>query len=336
MGIKRYIVLALVFVVAVGLYVFSFNGQSFTLDALGFSMTLPVAAWVIVPLVALMVASVIHLMYYWMKQLMDVRAHKKDYETFLKSAKQAIIYEPISAQYKTSWFALPHSLLSQMELRDTATTESIENEELRGVIELVNRVRNGEFVELKKYKLSQDNPLIIQNQINRLNSNPKVSSEILRDENINKESELYQKAWENVISASSFSEIQKLNLSLKERDILLILKRYVDEEDALFMENEPLEELLKLEALSKKGLIEAAKILQKKLTPDGAIALFEKLYNARADASDAFLYLLFELQMIDRAREILENSDAEDFKEFKLLLFLRDHGKHCETSFFIK
>jgi hypothetical protein len=40
--------------------------------------------------------------------------------------------------------------------------------------------------------------------------------------------------------------------------------------------------------------------------------------------------------MIDRAREILENSDAEDFKEFKLLLFLRDHGKHCETSFFIK
>ncbi len=81
---------------------------------------------------------------------------------------------------------------------------------------------------------------------------------------------------------------------------------------------------------------EAAKILQKKLTPDGIVALFEKLYNARADTSDAFLYLLFELQMIDRAREILENSDEEDFKEFKLLLFLRDHGKKCDTSFFVR
>jgi hypothetical protein len=40
--------------------------------------------------------------------------------------------------------------------------------------------------------------------------------------------------------------------------------------------------------------------------------------------------------MIDRAREILENSDEEDFKEFKLLLFLRDHGKKCDTSFFVR
>jgi len=97
-----------------------------------------------------------------------------------------------------------------------------------------------------------------------------------------------------------------------------------------------LEELLKSDTLRKKGLVKAAQILKKKLSPDGVIALFEKLYNVRAEASDAFLYLLFELQMIDRAREILENSEADDFKEFKLLLFLRDHGKHCETSFFIR
>lgn len=336
MGIKRYIVLALIFIVAVGLYVFSFNGQSFTLDILGLSFTFPIAVWIIVPIIILMLGTIAHLFYYSMKHFMEVRAHKKDYDTFLKSAKQALIYESSSAQYKTPWFSLPHALLSQMELKNTATTESIENEELRGVIELVNRIRNGEFVELKKYKLNQDNPLVTQNQLNKLQANPKMASEVLRNENSDKESELYKKAWNQLLSNASFAEIQRLNLPLEEGDILLILRRYVDEEDALFIDNEPLENLLKLEALGRKGLIEAAKILQTKLTPDGIVALFEKLYNARVEASEAFLYLLFELQMIDRAREILENSEAEDFKEFKLLLFLRDHGKHCETSFFVK
>ena len=284
MGIKRYIVLALIFIAAVGLYVFSFNGQSFTLEALGLSLTLPVAAWIIVPVSILMLVSITHLFYYSMKHYMEVRAHKKDYENFLKSAKQILMYENSEATYK----------------------------------------------------LRQDNPLVIQNQLNKLNSNPKMASEILRDESCDKQSKLYKKAWEITLSTAAYAEIQRLNLPLEEKDILLILSRYASEEDALYMENDALENILKNEVLSRAGLVEAAKILQKKLTPDGVIALFEKLYNNKAEASYAFLYLLFELQMIDRAREILENSDGDDFKEYKLLLFLRDHGKHCETSFFVK
>jgi hypothetical protein len=336
MGIKRYIVLALIFIVAVGLYVFSFNGQSFTLDALGFNLSLPVAAWIVVPVALLMIASVAHLFYYSLKHYMEVRAHKKDYDAFLKSAKQIILQESSPANYKTPWFSLPHALMSQMELKNCATTNEIEHEELRGIIELINKVQSGEFVELKKYHLSQENPLTIQNQLNKLRANHKIASEILRDESADKESELYKVAFDLVLSNSAYAEIHRLNLALKEEDILQILRRYVAEEDALYMGNDALEAILKSEALSRKGLVEAAQILQNKLTPDGIVALFEKLYNTRVEASDAYLYLLFELQMIDRAREILENSEAEDFKEFKMLLFLRDHGKHCETSFFIK
>jgi hypothetical protein len=336
MGIKRYIVLALIFIVAVGLYVFSFNGQSFTLEILGLSLTLPVAVWIIVPVALLVIASIIHLAYYAMKQYINTRSHKKDYETFLKSAKQILMYEVPTVQYKTPWFELPHALLSQLELKKEAKSEEISNEELKDTIDLINKIRNGEYVELKKFKLRQDNPLTIQNRLNKLNANPKMASEILRNETIDKEDKLYKRAWEIVRESASFTEIQKLNIKLSKEDILFILNRYVDEDDALFIENEALEELLKSDVLGRKELSEAAKILQKKLTPDGIVALFEKLYNARADTSDAFLYLLFELQMIDRAREILENSDEEDFKEFKLLLFLRDHGKKCDTSFFVR
>jgi len=117
--------------------------------------------------------------------------------------------------------------------------------------------------------------------------------------------------------------------------ILDLLHRYADKEDALAMDEAELEVLLSDPVLSKQGLIEAAKTLQSVLNPDALVALFEKLYNGRIEACDAFLYVLFELQMIDRAREVLENSDEEDLIKFKLLLFLKDHGKHCDTSLFV-
>jgi len=227
MGIKRYIVLALIFIVAVGLYVFSFNGQSFTFEALDFSIALPIAAWIIVPTAVLMIGSVIHLCYYSIKHYLEVRAHRKDYEYFLKAIKQSLLYENTDNTYKTPWFSLPHSLIAQMELKNGATTESVESDELRGIIELVNKVRSGEFVDLKKYRLQQDNPLAIQNQFNKLASNPKMAFEILKDENVDKEGDIYKKAYEIVLSNSSYAEIQRLNLPLSEEDILLILNRYL-------------------------------------------------------------------------------------------------------------
>jgi len=48
MGIKRYVLLSIVYMLAVGLYVYSFNGDKYTLDLYALSVNLPIAIWIVV------------------------------------------------------------------------------------------------------------------------------------------------------------------------------------------------------------------------------------------------------------------------------------------------
>ena len=64
MGIKRYILLTLVYIMAIGLYVYSFNGDYYALDVLGLSLNLPIALWIILPVVALFLSTIFHLVFY--------------------------------------------------------------------------------------------------------------------------------------------------------------------------------------------------------------------------------------------------------------------------------
>jgi len=334
MGIKRYILLSLVFVVAVGLYVFSFEGTQLNRAFFGVDVTLPVALWVIIPLILLMVASAVHMSFYYAKAGLQERARKKDYEQFIQAAKASLLEEEASVAFKTQWFTLPAALFSRTTLKPNSDAQGIENEELAAVIDTVARIHQGEVVELKKYKLRQDNPLVMRNKLNQLKENPRLASEFLKSCVLD-ETPLCKQAFKTLLKTGSYAEIKRFGRVLDEEMILDLLHRYADKEDALAMDEAELEVLLSDPVLSKQGLIEAAKTLQSVLNPDALVALFEKLYNGRIEACDAFLYVLFELQMIDRAREVLENSDEEDLIKFKLLLFLKDHGKHCDTSLFV-
>jgi hypothetical protein len=323
-----------VFATALGLYVYSFNGDSFTIELLGLSATLPVAIWAIIPIFTLIVASVLHMSFYYIVQLMEARSLKKDYESFLKFTKSVLLNEDAKVEYKTHWFELLTKLLSQMELKKDALTNEIDSDELKEVIELSNKIYNNEVVELKKYRLRQSNPLVIQNRLNSFSKNYKFAIEAL-EEKPDSSSKLFQAARDVVLKQGTFEEIERL-LELNTDESLTLFKRFIDNNDSLHMENDALEKTLLNSNFNKKDFTEAAKILKEKLTPDGLLALFERVYGIKPEASEAYLYILFELQMIDKAKEILYNSDAEEFEEFKLLLFLRDQGKQYGTDLFFK
>lgn len=334
MGIKRYIFLSLIFTVAVGLYVFSFEGTQLTKEFFGVSVTLPVALWVTAPVFALLVASVVHMSFYYLREYWQERARKKEYEQFLHVAKLSLLGEEPNVAFKTPWFGLPALLISRMTLRLDGSSEGIEEGELKTVLEMIEKVRKGEVVDLKKYKLRQDNPLMVQNKLNQLAHNPKLAGEMVKSCGLG-QSEVCNKAFEILLQHGSYAEIKRSGRELTEAMTLGLLRRHGDAQDALSVEEIEVEALLSNPNLTKQGLIEAAKILQTSLNPDALVVLFEKLYNQRVEACEAFLYVLFELQMIDRVREVLENSDEEDLVKFKLLLFLKDHGKHCDTALFI-
>ncbi|MCD8476964.1 MAG: hypothetical protein LRY68_02740 [Sulfurospirillum sp.] len=93
-----------------------------------------------------------------------------------------------------------------------------------------------------------------------------------------------------------------------------MMERYLNSDDSFDMDVKSIEEMLEQLNAERTDYLELARKIKGKLSPDSLIALFEKMYNAKGIvAADAYLYVLYDLQMIDKIREILLNSDPEEF-----------------------
>jgi len=69
--------------------------------------------------------------------------------------------------------------------------------------------------------------------------------------------------------------------------------------------------------------------------PDERIKLFKLLSDKSETASPAYLYTLFDLEMIAPAVEILENSQPEEFIYFKAYKALKDCHQNFSIDLFI-
>ncbi|AFL67900.1 hypothetical protein [Sulfurospirillum barnesii] len=334
MGMKRYFLISLIYMLAIGLYVYSFNGESYALELFGLSFTLPVAFWIVLPVFFLAIASMGHLVFYNFKDFLYKRAWKKDSELFHEAAKNRILGEIVNVSYKTEGFKFAGKMLQAMKF-DPSVASSFLEEDIASVSALAVSIQNGNYEDLKKYKLSKENPLVIQNTINRLKIEPKYAIEVLKNCKELKD-ELCQKAYATLLDFASFNEIKRYNFPIDKPTFRRMLERYLDSDDSFEMDIKSIEEMLTQLNAERSDYVELARKIKVKFSPDALIALFEKLYNSKGSvAADAYLYVLYDVQMIDKIREILLNADAEEFVKFRTLLFLRDNGKSIDINTFL-
>jgi len=319
---------------AIGLYVYSFNGESYTFELFGFSLTLPVAFWAVLPVLLLAIASIGHLVFYNFKDFLYKRALKKDIELFQESVKNRILGEEVTTSYKTDGFKFAGKALQSMRFDATLPATFLE-EDVAKVCAVAISVANGNYEDLKKYRLAKTNPLVIQNSINRLKIEPRFALEVLKNCKT-LESELCVKAYEALIGFASFNEIKRYDFPTDKKIFRRLMERYLDADDSFEMDIKSIEDMFEQFSADRADYLELAREMKMKLTPDALIALFEKLYNSKGVvAADAYLYVLYDLQMIDKIRELLIHSDAEDFINFKTIMFLRDNGKNINIDKFL-
>jgi len=323
---------------AIGLYVYSFNGDVYTLSVYKFSLELPIAFWIVLPTILLFIASTTHMMYYSLKDFWKDRALKRDFENFKIALSEKVLGEDSTLKYKSEWFKFigkSLKILKYKEIEDFNT----EDERIEANRQVLKDLNDGKIVELKKYRLSSENILLEQNEMNRLQEDTKYSSTILK-ECKDTSSELYQKAYFEYIKYASYSDIKKLDFIPTKDMFRVLMERYLEEEGtvAIKLDLDEIQELLMQFKANREDYLELAYEIKTKLEPDALIALFEKLYNSpeHSAAADAYLYVLNELQMIDKVRDILENSDEEEFEKWKTILFLRDHGKNVNSGLFLR
>lgn len=330
---RRFSVYAIIYMVLVGVAAFVLEGGDYTLKVLGYEFTLPIACWIVLPVAIFAFFAIIHVAYHSLKFYNFKRAIKKDGDLYAEYAKEVFLALPSNKEYRTDTQKLSTAVTKYMSPWGLNKDVNIENEELLSVINVVKNVQNGDIEELKKYKLSKDNPLYIQNEINKVKNLKDYYLEILKNDSFSEAVD--DVAYEKLIKNASFADIKKLsNTRRSSDDVMCILKRYVNDEISISADE--MYELLNDDKISAKQYTQAAMMLKDKLKPDAYKVLFEKLRTSHQDAEEAYLYVLYELVLLDELREIVQNHDKDEHVKFKTLLYLKDNAKSIPSSLFFK
>ena len=210
MKFKYYVIFSLVFMVVVGLYIYSLESASYTY-ALPFStanITLPVAAWIIALVFVFFVATLLFCASAWAKDLIDDYYRKTDYNKLLSQINEQSLNQPIKDRvYKRKAFGDLSKILQRFYLKPRLDSMESFNSKIDKLFENYKDVMSGKVVELKSYRLSKDNKFNIQNLKNKIHANYKFGFSVLNDEY---PSELKNYAALEILKNAQPKELEKL------------------------------------------------------------------------------------------------------------------------------
>lgn len=185
MYIKRYTMAALALIVLIGWYIYAFITQeSISFEFFGSTMpSFSIALWVVVPMIILYLASVVHMLFYSLMDTLKKRKYEKDYERIVDAIVDAYLgKKERSHSFKTDRYKLLGSLVDNATIFPVGEFDAnIDNKKLKEVLTLINKIRNGEAVDIRKYSLLPSNALVIQNDRNRYKKGDISAEDILSD-----------------------------------------------------------------------------------------------------------------------------------------------------------
>jgi len=329
MGLKKYIFFSLLLIIAIAGYVFSLNSNDFRLEVLGQAYVLPVAVWVVVPVGILFILSLLHMAFYGTKAYFEKNAFKKDFDKISDLITARLSAQEFYHSFKTNEAKEVSSTLNQISMTPSSAEFSSKDKGIQELASKIIKINAGEYVPTKELKLSNTNPLMEKNLLNKLKVDTDFCLDVLKKSG-NFTDAVVHAASESLIKNKSITTVKK-NLEGMKLDKQLAFELFVKDalkHESFSLSKDEINKIISSLELTKNDFIELAKIYKKAFGPDEIIKFFEDLSSKNEDATSAYLYVLFEYEMLDSVREVLANSANDEYVPFKALLDLRNSGKH--------
>jgi len=285
---KKYSIIAISFILLIGLLTYINTNSSTTFSLLGINITLYNAIWSMIFLFTLYLISILYFSILKYKSFTFERNIKKDKINLLKNIENKIFY-------KNKQF--PIKVLKELD----EFTKMIEGLKINPVssetfpfMEDLKKIENSEVVDLSKYKLDKNNPWVIKNLEIKVNNNDlEAAKEAIKIDSLKEKAS--KLIWEN----SSVSEILANAYPISKEIILNNL------------DNSRLKELINKSTLTNEEYIEIAKVLYKKESnnPENVMNLFE-------EKTVPYVYLLIKYEMLDKARELAKENELKFFEYY--------------------
>jgi len=336
MYLKRYTIGAVIFIIALGWSVYAFVTQdSYALHYKEYALPeAPIAVLVIAPLILFYIASVSHMMYYSLKNFWRLRSYQKDYDRFVDAFYYGYLQKDKTQEFTTERYRFLGKLLQHSTISPNEDLHVHENEKIQELLETIENIKNGKEVELKSYHLDSNNPWSIKNKINSLELKPQIADEILTQAN-DYPDDLRKRAFAILVKNAELSKILKYRQWLDKESIITVFERVTAEENAINLTIDDMMSLVNSVELDAKEYLDLAKKFKNCLEPDLCVNLFEKISEENEDATEAHLYVLLDLEMNSEAKELLDNSQSDEFQGLKAYLSLKEKGEIYNINLFV-
>jgi len=331
MGFKKYIVASLILIALTAGYVYSLDMGNYNLiiSELDLNITLPIYVWIIVPTAALFVASILHMIFYGAKSYFTRKTMLKDISKISGVVKDRLLNNKSNTIIKTKELKEVASVLNQLEIDLTKDKLDTTIPTISKASENISKINNGEYVSIKDLKLENSNPLTKANILNRVKNDDNYAIVVLKAASVH-EASTVEVAFSRIIENKSFDTVKKLaaNITLTKDMVKLLLAKDAKASKDFSLTNSEILVYIQDCKLTNKELITIARDYKRNMSPEQLIKLFEDISANDESLTESYLYVLFEYEMIEQIREILVNSQNDEFTLFKALLDLKDAGKH--------
>lgn len=337
MQLKRYTIASFILMLLVGIATYSIDNESVSFDLMGLHFpNLPVAFWVVVPVALMYFASILHMAFHALLGNLKLRKLTRDNEKMVDALRDALLgVKDRNYVYKSDAYKLMGKVIDNAYLLPLETLKEVGDEKIDEALQLLRDVKEKKKVDLKQFHLANSTSLMIQNNLNRLERNEINADEVLSRADTYGDI-VCLKAFESYVKNASVGSILKYKQLFTLPSLIDFVQRVNSADNGIEMSNEELISLFKTRKLNSSDYIELSMAMSKNMLPEQRIRLFETLSESNDEAMEGYFYTLYDLQMIDTANEILNNTSKDDYLIFKAYRDLKRANKHYDIALFLR
>lgn len=333
MRLGLYIFAALVLTAIIGALVYTINPNNYIVEIMGVNFNFPVAVWLVLPMLLLLAFTIMHMLFYSLKSYFQLKKWQRDAATLDDALYWSLVNEPKEQKYAIAEIASSASLLGKSSLNVMDSVEGL-SPRLAKVLNLINKIKAGEYIDLKEHKMTkvfnEGNPLLIQNRLNRLETDEKFVEEVMKSSSSYSDI-VRRQALEIFARKETFFKARKYAKVFDVKNFFVMLERVNHEED-MGLTSEILNDFVSTLKLSCADFVKIADITKREFTPDENLALFKQYQADNPKAQNAYLYLLFEYELLDSVAAYLEEHEESEFIKFRALYELKKEHKNYKMD----
>jgi hypothetical protein len=309
---------------------YTVNANNYTIEFLGINFNLPIALWVILPMIVLFIFTLGHMFFHGLRNYMQVKKWKKDTNALEDALYWSLVNEPKEQKYTTGDFGSAAMLLGKANIDVSDNVEGL-TPRLSRVVNIIRKIKSGEYVDLKEEKMTKvfnpGNPILVKNRMNCLESDDNFVEGVMKS--TSEYSKIVQEtALEVFAKKQNFVKARKYVKVFDVKNFLSMLSR-VNNDENLGLTTDVVSDFVEALELKCSDFIEIAMITKKHFKPEENLLMFRGFQVENDKAQNAYLYLMFEYELLDQVNIYLNEQDEEDFVKFRALLTLKkEHNRY--------